>query len=223
MYHVRNVTDQVSNPFGMRPPCQSRCEGSNRRAVFGYGDANADFHVIGDNPGLHGGVRTGVPFTDSNRGERILDVLEVTGFLSRRQDELVLSNCFLSYLYLCCLPPNETVPSDEDYGAFERFFDAELRAIAADVLLPVGFRVTDHVVTEYTAKGGRLEIDMAHLHGAQIKGRGFIVVPVKDPSEWADNDEERLVDTIDSLLETDYEQLVDLGRFLPHGDPYFVR
>jgi len=39
----------------MRPDCES--------FVPGYGDANADFHVVGDHPGVHGGVDAGIPFT----------------------------------------------------------------------------------------------------------------------------------------------------------------
>ena len=49
---MENVTDRTSNPFGMHPPCE--------QFVPGYGDANAAFHVVGDHPGVHGGVDTGV-------------------------------------------------------------------------------------------------------------------------------------------------------------------
>mgnify|MGYP002760407047 CR=1 FL=1 len=49
---MENVTDRTSNPFGMHPPCE--------QFVPGYGDANAAFHVVGDHPGAHGGVDTGV-------------------------------------------------------------------------------------------------------------------------------------------------------------------
>jgi hypothetical protein len=37
---VENVTDRTSNPFGMRI----------EDAVYGYGDDNAAFHVVGDRP-----------------------------------------------------------------------------------------------------------------------------------------------------------------------------
>ena len=60
--HVRNVTGRQSNPFGLSPSCES--------FVPGYGDANADFHVVGDHPGVHGGCETGIPFTGSRTGER---------------------------------------------------------------------------------------------------------------------------------------------------------
>ena len=221
---MENVTDRVSNPFDMRPPCPHDCPGGHR-AVFGYGDANADFHVIGDHPGVHGGRESGVPFTDDATGERVLDVLDAVGLLESR-DPLLPRSCFLSYLHCCCVPAGEAPPPGA-YAEFERFFDAELRAIVADVLLPVGERATAHVLAEYTAQSHRLDLDMARLHGHQVRGRGFLVVPIQDPREW---DGEGGADGFDSivadlraLLSIDYHQMVDLGRFLPDDDPYMVR
>lgn len=218
---VENVTDAVSNPFGMRPPCPHTCNGSDRRAVFGYGDANADFHVVGNHPGVHGGTRTGVPFTDHATGERIIDVLEQTGFVTDRT-EPTLENCYLSYIYLCCVQP-ETDPTDEAYARFEPFFDAELRAIAADVLVPVGRRATMHVLSEYTARRENIGQEMDRLHGEQLRGRGFLVVPFADPAGWDAAAFDQAVDAIEAVLAIDYHQMVDLGRFIPGGDPYFVR
>jgi uracil-DNA glycosylase len=221
---VENVTDAVSNPFGMRPPCPHECAGGDgRRAVFGYGDANADFHVIGDHSGVHGGAATGVPFTAHPSGERVLDVLEATGFLVERDGtDLTFENCFCSYRYCCCVPPDAT-PSSAGYRDFEPFLDAELRAIAADVLVPVGEPTSRHVIETYTAQSHRLGEAIADLHASQIRGRGFLVLPMRDPSAWTDGDFQAMVDSLDRLVATDYHQLVDLGRFLVDGDPYFVR
>lgn len=223
---MENVTDQVSNPFGMRPPCPHRCiETEERSAVFGYGDVNADFHVIGDHPGVHGGDRTGIPFTGHRSGERILEVLQAVGFIEDRPTtdaSVPIENCFLSYRYCCCVPEGRP-PSRAEYEDFDRFFDAELRAIAADVLIPVGEPATRHVLAEYTARTGRIELAMDQLHATEIRGRGFLVVPTKDPSAWTDTDRDRLVTDLESILSMDYHQMVDLGRFLPGGDPYFVR
>lgn len=218
---MENVTDETSNPFGMRPPCPHPCPGGHR-AVLGYGDANADFHVIGDHPGVHGGMQTGIPFTGSAAGEQILDVLETAGFLTDRTDGPTLTNCFLSYLHPCCHPRDRT-PPDAAYQEFERFFDAELRAVTADVLLPVGERVIGHVLSTYTAHVHRVELDVQRLHGRELHGRGVLVVPIKDPSGWDEEDRHRIVTAIETLRSTDYRQMVDLGRFLPGGDPYLVR
>ncbi|MDY6778989.1 MAG: uracil-DNA glycosylase family protein, partial [Halobacteria archaeon] len=141
---MENVTDRVSNPFGMEPPC------GDSEPVHGYGDANADFHFIGDHPGVHGGEETGVPFTRSEPGERLQGVLHETGFASSEySDEPVLENAYLSYLYMCA---DDEAPDGSEYAGAERFFDAELRAINAHVLLPVGERAVEHVLNTYTSQ-----------------------------------------------------------------------
>ncbi|RQG89974.1 uracil-DNA glycosylase [Natrarchaeobius halalkaliphilus] len=201
---VRNVTDRTSNPFGLRPPFD-RTEPTERTAVFGYGDANADFHVIGDYPGNHGGTRTGVPFTETDAGSAIQDVLRELEFVHGFRERPDLENLYLSYVHMCCLPDGHE-PTESEYAELERFFDAELRAINAHVLLPVGERPTDHVLREYTTQRDRLEFDMPTLHANEVRGRGFMVVPIRDPSEWTDGDREALVSKLESILESDYRQ-----------------
>jgi uracil-DNA glycosylase family 4 len=202
----------------MDPPCPGECDGGHP-AVFGYGDANADFHVVGDHPGVHGGTETGVPFTGTDAGERLLDVLAAVGLLAGREDgALDLPNCFLSYLYGCCQP---NPPTDDEYATYEPFFDSELRAISAHVLVPVGARATRHVLKEYTARNPTQ--DLREIHATELRGSGFLVVPLSDPAEWTDDDHAAAVETLVEVQSTDYAQTADLGRFIPGGDPYFVR
>ncbi|MFC4451427.1 uracil-DNA glycosylase family protein [Halorussus aquaticus] len=229
---MKNVTDRTSNPFGMTPPCDHGCgsagDDSGPRAVFGYGDANADFHVVGDHPGVHGGRETGIPFTGSLAGERLQPVLNEVGLLGDAySDEPAAADCFFSYRHMCCLPKGRA-PTDRDYDELEPFFDAELRAIAAHVLLPVGERATRYVLGTYAAReallnGGEREDRMADLHADHVPGRGFLVVPVREPSEWDDGDGERLAASLADLLSSDYRQTADLGRFLAEHDTYEVR
>ncbi len=120
------------------------------------------------------------------------------------------------------MPEGES-PTPDDYRDFERFFDAELRAVAADVLVPVGEGATRQVLEEYTAQAGRLGGSMADLHATEVRGRGFLVVPMRDPAGWADEDFDAIVGALERVLAMDYRQLVDLGRFIADGDPYFVR
>ncbi|MFB6256951.1 MAG: uracil-DNA glycosylase family protein [Haloplanus sp.] len=209
---MRNVTDRTSNPFDMRPPCE--------RFVPGYGDANADFHVVGDHPGVHGGSETGVPFTGTPPAERLQRALHDAELLHEPGDEPVVGPTFLSYLHMCV--PDDPLTED-DYAALEPFFDAELRAIAAHVLLPVGARATRHVIEAYTARVRDTPVEMDRLHGTEVRGSGWLVVPVKDPAEWTGDDHDRLVTALDELRRTDYRRVSDLGRFLPGGDPYLVR
>ncbi|WP_276253562.1 uracil-DNA glycosylase family protein [Halomontanus rarus] len=203
---MKNVTDRTSNPFGMRPPFERNDPGSHP-AVFGYGDANADFQFVGDHPGVHGGATTGVPFTETRSGEAIQDVARTLGFASGPTDEPLLENCFWSYIHMCTLE-NGRPPTDAEYAELERYFDAELRAINAHILVPVGERATDHILREYTTQRHRFEdhLDMAALHGLDIRGRGFMVVPIRDPSEWVDGDRERIASSLEAILNSDYRQ-----------------
>ena len=196
----------------MRPSCA--------QFVPGYGDANAEFHVVGDHPGRHGGIDTGVPFTDEG-GLRLQRALAEADLLRSVGDEPGMRRTFFSYLHMCV--PEGDEPTEEDYGDMERFFDAELRAIAAHVLLPVGARATRYVLENYTAQAHKTVVDMERLHAREIRGSGFLVVPIRDPSEWDDDDHDELVDGLQTLRSTDFRREADLGRFLAGDEPYFVR
>jgi len=229
---VRNVTDRVRNPFGMSAP-----EVDGRRdAVYGYGDANADFHLIGDYPGIHGGAGqrlgaaetaapeggTGVPFTETTAGERLQGVLYDVGLLEAPySDGPAVRSLFMSYLHMG-VTENGRRPTPREYAELEPYFDAELRAIAAHVLLPVGERATRHVLREYTAQDRSVE-SAAAAHATEVRGRGFLVVPIREPEDWVGGDRAALQETLAAVLDQDYRQTVDLGRFEPGGDPYFVR
>jgi uracil-DNA glycosylase len=166
-------------------------------AVYGYGDANADFHVIGADAETHGGAETGVPFTRSTAGRRLQSVLHAVGFAAEPySDEPDLSNCYLSYLRIS---PGE--PAD-----LERYIDAELRALNAHILLPVGDDALSYVLEEFTTKTRKLPADTARLHASEVRGRGFLVVPVEDPADWEEGDEIALVDRLEAILDGDYRQ-----------------
>ena len=210
------VARTASNPFGLSPPCD--------RFVAGFGDVNADFHVVGDHPGVHGGIESRVPFTDRPWSGRFFETLVEAGLLQRadlQADDVSFHRTFFSYLHMC--DPGDDDPSEESYTLMEPFFDAELRAITAHVLLPVGAKATSHVLQSYTARVPDDPPDMDALHAVEVLGSGWLVVPIKDPSEWTETDEERLRKSIRSLEETGYKQISDLGRFIAGSDPYLVR
>ncbi len=209
------------------------------RYVPGYGDANADFHVIGDHPGVHGGIDDGIPFTGETWSAEFFAALADAGLVADVADDpdatgdpdgtpvdreadapFRVVKTFLSYLHMCV---SDGTPASESYADMERFFDAELRAIAAHVLLPVGARATDHVLRQYTARAWKTEIDMDALHGEELLGSGWLVVPIKDPVEWETGDADRLVEALRTLQATDFRRESDLGRFVAGSDPYLVR
>jgi uracil-DNA glycosylase len=213
---VRAVTDRTSNPFDLSPSCEP--------FVAGYGDANADFHVIGDHPGVHGGRETGIPFTGRPWSDRFFQALLDGGLLERfdaAAGELEVRNTYLSYLHMC-VPDGES-PSDGAYAELEPLFDAELRAITADVLLPVGRRATAHVFDQYTTRRSDRQDRLDDLHASELDGSGWLVVPVKSPADWTTGDGDALAREVVRLRETDYRQFADLGRFLPDDRPYYVR
>lgn len=186
---MKRVTDRVSNPFGMRAPGEP--------AVYGYGDANGDFHVIGADADTHGGAETGVPFTGSVAGERLQSVLHAVGFATDPySDDPELENCYLSYRRI----------SPGDPGDLERYIDAELRAINAHILLPVGDDALAYVLEEFTTQARSITADAARRHATEIRGRGFLVVPVREPADWEPGDESALTERLHALLGSDYRQ-----------------
>lgn len=210
---VENVTDRQSNPFGMNPPCDN--------PVHGYGDANAHFHVVGDHPGVHGELTTGIPFTGTDAATRLQRALVDAGLLSDVGSPPTVNRTFLSYLHLCPPDAPDATPTDDDYARLEPFFDAELRAITAHVLLPVGERAIRHVLETYTAES--VPDTPESIHATELRGGGFLVVPVREPADWTDTDASALVETLQELQRTDYRREVDLGRFLHDSEPYYVR
>ena len=207
---MKNVSRRSSNPFDLDPPCDP--------FVPGFGDPNADFHVVGDHPGLHGGIESGIPFTGTATGESLQEVLAEVGLVLEPGEEPLVSNLYLSYLYLCV---DGESPTPRGYAEMERFFDAELRAITAHVLLPVGERAIRHVVEQYTQT--TVPPDPETLHGTEISNGAWVVVPIAEPSEWTDDQRTALLQTLQALMARDYRRESDLGRFIPGGDPYLVR
>lgn len=201
---VKHLTDRLSNPFGMRPPFD-RSDERDVPAVFGYGDPNGDFHVIGDHPGVHGGSRSGIPFSDRTAVAPLRDLLRSVELLTGPSDDPQLENCFCNYVHMCTLPGGR-VPTDREYARLERFFDAELRAVNAHVLLPVGKTATDRVLREYTTQRSRVALDMTELHATELRGRGFLVVPLADPGTWDGDSFEAARSRLESILASDYRQ-----------------
>lgn len=190
---MEHVSDQVRNPFGVRYPGP---------AVPGYGPPSADFHVVGDHPGRHGGRESGVPFTGSTAGERVQQLLTDAGLLRTSDDPPVPDDVFLSYLHPCVEPATE-----QGYRRLERYFDAELRAVNAHILVTTGERATREVVDSYTAQARKLaDRDLHDLHATEVHGYGFLVVPLLEPVEWTEADHEEAVERLRSIRERDYRQ-----------------
>jgi len=210
---VKYVADSVQNPFGLDLPCRS--------GVPGFGNPNAHFHIIGDHPGIHGGAESNIPFTEMPWSAQFFETLAVGGLLNSADiaDLTDKSRTFFSYIHSCLPNTSDKEPSPTQYADMVPFFDAELRAVTAHVLFPVGERATEHVLRTCTSEVVET-IEMETLHAREIRGSGWLVIPIREPSEWTDADRKALEKALSDLLARDYRQISDLTRFLGDAQPY---
>ncbi len=180
---VRNVTDRTRNPFDMRPSCD--------RYVPGYGDANADFHVIGDHPGVHGGIdRRPVP---AARGRTPPRALEEAGLLAEAGTPPTVEKTYLSYLYMCGRDP-PSAPTTPTWSAFSTRNSAPSPPTSS--CRSARWRRS----TVRTRPRSR----RVHRHGRAPRHGGrrewLARLPDQEPAEWSDDDEDALVDGLTALL-----------------------
>jgi uracil-DNA glycosylase family 4 len=194
-----------ANPFGMDAECENcpeLCE-TRQQVVHGYGDVGADFLFVGETPD-EGADRTGVPFT-GERGETLQNILGYLGLNNSlpSDDDPELENAFLTYLTRCRSP--ERPPTDEEIRTCEPYLNAEIRMINPEILVPVGQRALTEIATEYTTTPAE-EFDANADHATTIRGRGFEIVPMRDPEVQSEAEREAFVDHFQSLMAGDYRQ-----------------
>lgn len=200
---VRGAGDEYRNPFGITPPCHGE---RARQAVPGYGEPAADFHLIGDRPAASHPDGDSVPFLGHPAGDQLLEVLQAVGLITTlAETHLTPNNLYLSYLDPCPTTRRDGTMTELD-SEIHRYFDAELRAVNAHVLLPVGKRATDHVLEVYTTQARKAPQRMQDRHARDIRGRGFLVVPIMHPQTWTGDAAARLADRLTALLNSDYRQ-----------------
>ena len=111
------------------------------RPVPQFGDAAAEFLIVGLAPGMHGANRTGRPFTGDHAGILLYRTLHQFGFASlalsqAAADPLVLNNCRISNAVKCLPPQNKPLP--EEIRSCNRYLSAELRQKPPRVILALG-------------------------------------------------------------------------------------
>jgi uracil-DNA glycosylase family 4 len=196
--------DSRRNPFGMDEDCtncEALCE-TRERIVHGYGDVGADFLFVGERPGP-GADREGVPFVGEGGG-RFYAVLDRLGLCDGDDAEgPAIDNAFVTNLTRCRHP--ERPPTDEEVRNCEAFLTAEVRMINPEILVPVGQRALRTLAAEYTTTPAE-EFDVATDHATTIRGRGFELVPMRDPAEMDDEQTETFLAHFSDLMGSDYRQ-----------------
>jgi len=196
----------VSNPFGMDTDCQN-CPGlceTRDTVVHGYGDVGADFLFVVDAPGA-GADETGVPAFADDGGDRFRRVLERLMLCASTspEDEPDLSNTYVTAIARCYHPERD--PTDEEVAKCEPYLNAELRMINPQIIVPVGERPLAELAVDYTTTDAD-ELAVDTHHATIIRGRGFELVPMRDPATMTDDDADAFVQHFAELMASDYRQ-----------------
>jgi uracil-DNA glycosylase family 4 len=197
--------DELSNPFGMDEDCENcpaLCE-TRTSIAHGYGPVDADFAFVGERPGP-GADRSGIPFAGDADERRVYDVLSRVDLCDDpNAEEPEPENAFLTYLTRCRHP--DRGPTDDEIRNCDPFLTAEIRMINPEILVPIGDRTLREIATEYTTRPAE-EFSIAEHNGEAIRGRGFEILPMVDPTEGSDEQVETFVEALSDTLGRDYRQ-----------------
>ena len=176
---------EFENPFAMDADCENCAElcGARDRVVHGYGDVGAEFLVVGTRP-TAAAERNGVPFTGPDGGELVQSIFADLGFVRSEPDaaEPEVQNVFFTNLTRCRHP--ERGPTDREVDTCEPFLNAEIRMINPQIIVPVGDRPLRELAVEYTTRRPD-SFDVEAEHATTIRGRGFELVPMKEPADMS--------------------------------------
>ena len=107
----------------------TRCELSNSRTntVFGVGNANADWLIVGEAPGGEED-RRGEPFV--GRAGKLLD--EMLRAIGQSRESVFIANI------LKCRPPNNRDPRQEEAAACRPYLERQIELVQPKIILAVG-------------------------------------------------------------------------------------
>jgi DNA polymerase len=122
--------------------------------VFGIGDRNADWLIIGEAPGADED-RQGEPFV-GRAGLLLNEMLFAAGF---RREQVYIANI------LKCRPPGNRNPSSEEVACCKNYLERQIALVEPKVILAVGGIAANNLL-QTDEKVGRLRGSM-HRYGVQ--------------------------------------------------------
>lgn len=196
--------ESLSNPYGMDEECQNcpeLCE-PRTNVVHGYGDVGAEFLVLGHTPSA-GADEDGLPFVGEQERE-LLDILEAVDLVDDPDAaEPQFDNVYVTYTARCYHPDRD--PTDEEVRNCEPYLNSEVRMINPELLLPVGQEALDALAFEYTTLSED-ELEIEARHATTIRGRGFELLPMREPWEQTDEQRQAFLEHFSQTLGRDYRQ-----------------
>jgi DNA polymerase len=117
---------------------------SRTQTVFGVGDPNADWMIIGEAPGAEED-RRGEPFV--GRAGKLLD--EMLKAVGQGRDSVFIANI------LKCRPPNNRDPESAESAECRRYLERQIELVQPKIILAVG-RIAAHLLLETDTPVGRL-------------------------------------------------------------------
>lgn len=190
----------------MKPPCEGY--------VPGYGDPNADFHLIRNRPDA-GDADSNEGFVTHPGSQNLRSILQTVGLLAGTTP----TNLFCSYRVPCPDPPEQ---ESRKASQLQAVFDAELRAITAHVLVPVGSVTIETVLNRFSQVNPNTG-SVESLHATELATGSWVILPLKEPAKWDTADNQAARDAFVALRSRDYRREADLGRHITGPESYFVR
>ena len=141
--------------------CVANCTGcdlheTRTRTVFGTGNRQADWMIIGEAPGADED-RQGEPFV-GRAGQLLTEMLRAAGF--QRQDVFITN-------ILKCRPPQNRDPRPEEVASCHAWLQRQVALVRPSLILAVG-RIAAHNLLETDTPVGRLRGRIHHYGEARI-------------------------------------------------------
>ena len=129
---------------------------SRTQTVFGIGNRNADWMIIGEAPGADED-KQGEPFV-GRAGKLLNEMLLAAGY---RRSDVYIANI------LKCRPPGNRDPSADEVACCESYLQQQIALIQPKLILAVG-RIAAHKLLHTTTQVGRLRGTVHHFGKQEI-------------------------------------------------------